>query len=127
MGQGSGGREETAHCFQAEESWEAVCRLGSHEVECLPVAPKDMGGEKTDATGAHAHGRGGEAIAVVAVQAGGLECLCGDHVRRCARELGQQTDLTERGFLSPLARAAELKRGNHVLTQGGHEISPFLR
>ena len=126
MVQGRGGMEETAHVFQAEESWEAVFRLGSNEVESLPVAPKDMGGEKTDATGADAHGRWSEAIDVCAVQAGGLELLCGDPVRRCARALGQQTDLTDRGFLSPVALAAELQRGNHVLTQGGHEISPFV-
>ena len=125
--QGSGGMEETAHCCQAEESWEAVCRLGSHEGECLPVAPKDMVGEKTDATGAHAHGSWGEAIDVFAVQAVGLELLFGDHVRRFAIELGQQTDLTDRGFLRTLTLAAELKRGKHLLTQGGHEISPFLR
>jgi hypothetical protein len=126
IGQGSGGMEETVHFFQAEESWEAVCRLGSHELEGLPVAPKDMVGEEADATGADAHGSWGEAIDVCAVQAGGLELLFRDHVRRFAIELGQQTDLTDRGFLSPLALATELKRGNHLLTQGGHEISPFL-
>ena len=125
--QGGGGMAETAHLFQAEESREAVCRLGAHEVEGLPVAPQDVVGEAAEATGAEAHGRWSEAIDVCAVQAGGLELLCGDHVRRCARALGQQTDLTDRGFLSPLALATALQRGNHVLTQGGHEISPFVR
>ena len=80
MVQGRGGMEETAHVFQAEESREAVCRLGSHEVEGLPVAPKDMGGEKTDATGAHAHGSWGKAIDGFAVQEGVLKLLCRDAV-----------------------------------------------
>ena len=72
MVQGRGGMEETAHFFQAEERGEAVLRLGAHEVEGLPVAPQDRGGEKTEATGAKAQGRGGAAIDVFAVQAGGL-------------------------------------------------------
>ena len=124
--QGGGGMEETAHLFQAEESRESVCRLGSNEVEGLPVAPKDVVGEEAEATRADAHGRWGEAIDVFSVQAGGLEILFGDDVRRCARELSQQTDLTDRGCLSTFALATELKRGHHVLTQGGHELSPFL-
>jgi len=42
MGQGGGGMEETAHLFQAEESWEAVFGCCANEVECLPVASKGV-------------------------------------------------------------------------------------
>ena len=108
--------EETGHFFQAKESWEAVFRLGSHEVEGLPVALKDMVVEEADATGADAHGRWGEAITVFSVQDVGLKLLFGDHVGRLAVELRQQAYLTDRGLLGTLPLATELKRSDHLLT-----------
>ena len=116
MVQGSGGMEETGHCFQAQESWEAVCRRGSHEVEGLPVALKDMVGEEAEAPGAEAHGRWGEASTVFSVQDVGRKLLCGDHVGRLAVELRQQAYLTDRGLLGTLPLATALKRSDHVLT-----------
>jgi hypothetical protein len=41
-------------------------------------------------------------------------------------ELGQQADFPDIGGLSPFALATELKRCDHVLTQWGHELSPFV-
>jgi hypothetical protein len=119
--------EEPASLVEAAESRESVCRLGAHEVEGLPVAPKDVVGEESDAPGADAQGSWGKAIDVCAVEEGGLECLCGDHVRRFAIALSHQTDRTDRGFLGTFALATALKRSNHVLTQGSHERSSFLR
>jgi hypothetical protein len=43
---------------------------------------------------------------------------------RCS--ISQQADLADKGLLGTLTLATELKRGNHLLTQWGHEISPFL-
>jgi hypothetical protein len=40
--------------------------------------------------------------------------------------LRQQVDFADRGFVSPLAFAAEVESRAHVLTQGVHEISPFV-
>jgi hypothetical protein len=41
-------------------------------------------------------------------------------------ELSQQADFPDIRFLSPFALATELKSGNHLLTQWGHEMSPFV-
>jgi hypothetical protein len=125
--QGCGGREESPDLCNPEHGGETVGRVRAHERAGVPVALADVRREAADATGAHAQGRWGEAVNVCAVQEGGLELLCGEPVGRCALELSQQTDRTDVGFLRPCALATALKRGNHVWTQGGHEISPFVR
>jgi hypothetical protein len=93
----------------------------------VPITLEDVLVAEADTAVADAHGRGGEAIDVFAVQKVVLTLLFGDQVWRFARELSQQADLTDRGFLRPFALATELKRGDHVLTQWGHERSPFVR
>ena len=92
----------------------------------MPVTLKHVLGEESDATGANTQGSWGEAIDVFSMQEGGLERLFGEQVGRCAIALSQQASLTNRGLLGTLPLATELKRGNHLWTQGGHEISPFL-
>jgi hypothetical protein len=42
-------------------------------------------------------------------------------------KLGQQADFPDIGFLGPFALATEVEGRNHVLTQGAHETSPFVR
>jgi hypothetical protein len=42
-------------------------------------------------------------------------------------ELGEQADFPDIGLLGAFSLAAKLKRGNHLLTKRGHEISPFVR
>ena len=42
-------------------------------------------------------------------------------------ELREQADFPDIGFLGPFAFAAEVESRDHVLTQGAHEISPFVR
>jgi hypothetical protein len=59
--------EETVPCFSAEESREAVLGLGSHAVEGLPGACKDVLGEEAESAGADAHGAWSEAVAMLAV------------------------------------------------------------
>ena len=87
---------------------------------------EDVLREAADATGADAHGGRGETIDIFSMQAGGLQCFCGDAVWRFTVELSQQTSLTDRGLLGAFAFATELQRGNHVLTQWAHERSPFV-
>jgi hypothetical protein len=123
--EGGGGREEPPDLLNTQPSGETVCSGRTQEREGVPVALEDMLREESHATGAEAHGRWGEAVDVFAVEEGGLECLFGDHVRRFAIELSQQTDCTDRGFLRTFALAAQLKRRNHVLTQVGHTMSSF--
>ena len=41
-------------------------------------------------------------------------------------ELSQQAYRTDLGLLGTLSLATELKRSAQVLTQWGHEISPFV-
>ena len=101
--------------------------MSPHERQRVPSTLEDVLVEEADTAVADAHGRGGEAIDVFAVQKVVLKLLFGDQVWRCAIELSQQADLTDIGFLSPFALATELKRGDHVVTQWGHERSPFLR
>jgi len=125
--QGGGGMEKTAHFVQAEKSRESVCRLGSHEVEGLPVAPKDVVGEESDTTGTDTHGTGRESIDIFSVKKVLLEFLCRDEVRRLARELRQQAYLSDRGLLRAFARATALQSGDHVWAQWCHDRPPLLR
>ena len=41
-------------------------------------------------------------------------------------ELREQADFPDRGLLGTLTLAAELESRDHLLTQWGHERSPFL-
>jgi hypothetical protein len=124
-GQGWGGLEETSHVCNTATSGETVCGLSPQPSQRVPSALEDVGREAAESTGAEAQGSWGEALAVCAVQEVVLQLLCGEQVGGGARELSQQADLTTRGWLSPCALATELKRGNHGLTQWGHEMSPF--
>ena len=54
--------------------------LRAHEREGVPVALEDRLREEAHATIADAHGRGGKAIDVVAVQEGALKFLCSNAV-----------------------------------------------
>jgi len=125
--QGCRGRAEPSDLLHPEDGGETVCAWRAHARQGVPVAREDMRREDADGTVADAQGRGGEALEVVAVQAGGLHRLVGDHVGRFAGELREQAYLTARGVLGTLPRATELQGGHHVLTQWRHELSPFVR
>jgi len=92
----------------------------------VPVALEDVLREEADATVAEAHGSRGKAIDIFPVQEGVLKLLFGEQVGRFAIELSQQAYFPDRGFLSPFAFATEVEGRNHLLTQWGHEISPFV-
>ena len=124
--QGGGGIEKTVHFFPAEHSRESVCRFGSHEVEGLPVAPKDVVGEEADATVTDTHGTGRECIDIFSVKQVWLEFLFRDEVRRCAIKLSEQAYLSDRGLLRTFALATELQSGNHLLAQWCHDRPPLL-
>ena len=68
--------------FQAEESQEAVCGLGTNEVEGLPVASKDGVVEETDGAVADAQGAWSESVNMLAVSDVVLQFLFGDEIRR---------------------------------------------
>jgi hypothetical protein len=82
--------------------------------------------EEAEATGAETPGRWGEAIDGFAGEKIVLQFLCRDTVGGLVGELGQQADFPEIGGRRPFALATELKRGDHVLTQWGHERSPCI-
>jgi hypothetical protein len=121
-----GGLEETPNFCNTENSRETGCALRAQEREGVPIALEDVLREAADAAGADTHGRWGEAIDVFAVQEGVLECWFGEQVRRFARELSQQASLTDISLLSPFSLTTALQCSNHVLTQRGHEMSPFV-
>ena len=124
--QGSGGVEETPDFLDAEDSGETVFGLGADEREGVPVTIEDVLEEELDATVADTHGSRSESVNIFPVQEVVLEFGLGDHVWGFVVELGEQTDFAARGFLSPFAFATELEGGDHLLTQRGHEISPFV-
>ena len=124
--EGSGGLEQTPHFFHTEAGGEAVGGLSAHERQGVPRTLEDMLREEADAAGADAHGSRGEAVNVFAVSEVVLKLLFGEQGGRCAIELSQETDFTDRGLLGTFSLATELKCGNHVPAQWSHEISPFL-
>ena len=124
--QGGGGREEPPDLLHTEDGGETVGGVRVHEREGVPVAREDVLREEADATIAEAHGRWGEAVDVFPVEEGVLQLLFGEQVGRCAIELSEQAYFTDRGLLGTLSLTTELQCGNHVLTQWGHEISPFV-
>ena len=93
----------------------------------MPVACEDVLREEADTAGADTHGRWDEAVDVFPVQEVVLKLLFRDAVGGCVVELSQQPDFTDIGLLGTLSLATELKRSDHVLTQWGHEMSPFMR
>ena len=124
--QGGGGREEPPDLLHTEDGGETVGGVRVHEREGVPVAREDVLREEADATIAEAHGRWGEAVDVFPVEEGVLQLLFGEQVGRCVVELREQAYFADIGLLGTFAFAAELESRNHVLTQWGHEISPFV-
>ena len=124
--QGGGRREEPPDLLHTEDGGETVGGLRAQEREGVPVAFEDVLIEEADTAVADAHGRWGEAIDVFPVQEVVLQLLFRDAVGGCVVELRQQADFPDIGLLGPLALAAELERRNHLLTQWGHEMSPFV-
>jgi hypothetical protein len=123
--QGSGGVEEPPDFFHTEDGRETVCGLGADEREGMPVTLEDVLEEELDATVADAHRSRGESVNVFPVQEVVLEFRFGDAVWGFAIELREQTNFADIGCLSAFTLATELEGGDHLLTQRGHEISPF--
>ena len=88
---------------------------------------EDVLREEAHTTGADTHGGWGEAVDVFAMQEVALQLLFRDAVGGCVGELREQADFSDRGCLCPFAFATEVERRDHVLTQGAHRISPFVR
>ena len=93
----------------------------------MPVAFADVRREEADTAVAETHGRWDEVVDVFPVQEVGLKLLFRDAVGGFVGELSQQADFSDVGCLRPFAFATEVERRNHVLTQGAHRISPFVR
>ena len=89
----------------------------------MPVAFEDMLVEESDAAVADAHGRRGEVINVFTVQEVVLKLGFGEQIRGFAKELSEQADLSDISLLGTLSLTAELKRGDHLLTQWSHETA----
>ena len=92
----------------------------------MPIALKDMLVEKPHAAVADTHGRRSKVVNVLSVQEVVRKLGFGDQVWGFAIELREQADFPDISLLSSFAFATELKRGNHLLTKWGHEISPFV-
>jgi hypothetical protein len=125
--QGGRGRQETRARLHTEPGGETGRDLRASEREGIPSTREDRVREEAEATGAATQGCWGEAVDILPVQEGVLEGLFRDAVGGLVRELGQQADCSDRGFLSPFAFATEWKSREHVLTQWGPERSPCVR
>jgi hypothetical protein len=126
MVEGCGRLEEPPDLLDTAHGRETVGVLRAHERQGVPVALEDVLREEADTAGAETQRRGGEAIDVFPVQKGVLKLLFRDAVGGCVVELREQADFPDRGLFGALALATELQCSNHLLTQWGHEISPFV-
>lgn len=124
--QGGGGQAELRALLHTADRGKPVGGLWAKECAGVPVAREDVLGAEAHAAGAEAHGRGGQAVDLFAVQDGALQRLCREAGRRFAIALSQQADGTDRGFLGPFALATAWESRQHVVTQWGQEISPFV-
>ena len=125
--QGGSGGKEPPDLLHPEDGGETVGRLRAQERPRMPVACADGLREEADTAGADTHGRWDEAVDVLPVQEGVLQLLCRDAVGGGVGELRQPADCSDVGCWRPFAFATEGERRNHVLTQGAHRISPFVR
>jgi hypothetical protein len=125
--EGGGRLEEPPDLLNTQHGGETVGGLRAQERQRGPVAWEDVLVEEANTAVADTHGGGGEAIDVFAVQEIALQLLFGDAVRGCVVELGQQADFSDIGGLRPFAFAAEVESRDHLLTQWGHGVSPFVR
>jgi hypothetical protein len=124
--QGGSGREEPPALLNTEDGGEMMCGVRTHEREGMPIALEDVLREETDATRAEAHGRWRETSNALPVQPVVLQLLFRDDGGGCVRERREKMHGTDIGLLGPLCLATQVKRSQHVLTQWGHELSPFL-
>lgn len=126
VGQRGGRREERPNLLDTEDGGEPVFGSCTQERQGVPVALEDVLREEAETTVADAHGRWGEAVDVCAVQEITLQLLFSNAVGRLVIALCKETDFTDVRCLRPFALATELERRNHLLTQWGHERSPFI-
>ena len=119
--------EDTSDFCHTEDSGEMGCGVRAQQRAGVPIACEDVWREDADTAGAEAHGRWGEAIDLLPVQAGVLQCLCSETVRGWMGALREQAYCPDRGCLSPCACATEVEGRKHVLTQWAHELSPCVR
>jgi hypothetical protein len=111
-----GGRQASPPFLHTEARGEMGGGVRVQERERGPVALEDMRREAAHTAGADPHGRGGEASDVCAVQEVCAQLLCRDAVGGCVGALRSPPDFPARGFLGPLALAAEVESREHVLT-----------
>ena len=86
--EGGRGRQETRDLLHTAHGGETVRDLRAYEREGIPITLEDMVIEEAEAAVADAHGRGGEAMDVFAVQEVALKFLCRDAVGGLVVELG---------------------------------------
>ena len=74
---GRGGCEESPDLLHTADGGEPVGGGRAHEREGVPIACEDVLGEAAETTVTDAHGRGGKAINVCAVEERALQCQIG--------------------------------------------------
>ena len=123
--QGCGRVEEPPDLLDTEDSGKAMLGLSAKERQGVPITLENVLIEEADGAVADTHGRGGEVVAVLSVQEVVLQLGFGEQ-RGSAVELGEQADFPDVSVWGAFALATELKCRNPLLTQRGHEISPFV-
>ena len=122
-----GGRQESPPCLHPADSGEVGGGVRAQERQRGPVAFAAVRSEEAQTTGAETPGGGGEAVDGCARPAVALQLLCREAVGGGVGARREEADGSDRGCWCPCACATEVERREHVLTQGAHRISPFLR
>jgi hypothetical protein len=122
-----GGRQEAPHFLHTEDRGEVVGGWRAQERQRGPVALEDVLREEANTTGADTHRGWGEAVDVFAMQEVALQLLFREAIGGFVVELREDADFSDIGVLRPSAFATEVERRDHLLTQGAHRISPFVR
>jgi len=125
-GGSQGALEAPPDLLHPEDGGETGCGLRPEECEGGPGPFEDGLREETEAPGAAAQGRGGEAVDVFARPAGALQRLGREAVGGVVVALRAQADCPDRGLWGRLALAAEWQRRKPGLTQWGHARAPFV-
>jgi hypothetical protein len=117
--------EEPPHLLHTEDGGETVGGGRAQKRVRVPGTLEDVVIAAADAAGADTQRRGGEAIDILSVQAGVLQCLCRKAVRGLVVELSQQVDFPDIGLWGTRCLATQWQGGNHWLPQWRQKTAPF--
>lgn len=116
--------QKATDLLDAEYGGQAVFVLSAQDGEDVPIAFEDVDVEEANAAVADAHGFGGPAVDVFAMQEVLLELGFGDEIGSFVIEFTEHTDRAGVSFLSGFSFPIELQSSDHLLIPIIHKSSP---